>query len=114
MSRVNLDMLETELEKWRGEIPLPCAVVASLIDELRPTRAPTRWVQGMGCGLPHGAVCVVLSDGEPFLREWHPVGPNDGNWWPLAGERGEMIREHEVTAYVVTGLPEGYEVVAGD
>ena len=33
--RVNLDALETELEKWRGVMTLPCEVMVSLVDELR-------------------------------------------------------------------------------
>ena len=38
MKRVDLDKLETELEKWRGEVPLPCDVVVSLLAELRQHR----------------------------------------------------------------------------
>lgn len=38
MKRVDLDKLESELEKWRGEVPLPCDIVVSMISELRAYR----------------------------------------------------------------------------
>ncbi len=38
MKRVDLDKLETELEKWRGEVPLPCDIVESMVAELRLLR----------------------------------------------------------------------------
>lgn len=64
----------------------------------------SHWIAGDGSDLPHGTVCIVLSDDEPFLREAHPlVGRKATNWWPLTGRRGEMIPGEEVTAYVVVG-----------
>lgn len=39
MKRVDLDKLETELEKWRGAVSLPCEVVVSMIAELRGYRS---------------------------------------------------------------------------
>ncbi len=38
MKSVNLDALEKELEKWRGECCLPVDVVVSLVEELRILR----------------------------------------------------------------------------
>jgi hypothetical protein len=56
--RVNLDKLEAELEKWRGECCLPCEVVAALIAELRQLRdaAPCKQAPcSCPCGLPGGS-----------------------------------------------------------
>jgi len=62
------------------------------------------WIAGSGIGLPHGTVCIVLSDDEPFLREFHPTNNEDGgNWWPLKGRTGEMFRADEVQCYLVMG-----------
>ncbi len=38
MAKVDLDKLDTELKRWRGEIPLPCDIVESMADELRALR----------------------------------------------------------------------------
>ncbi len=43
MSRVDLDKLDSELEKWRGEASLPVDVLVSLSAELRAWRDQDEW-----------------------------------------------------------------------
>ena len=41
--RVDLDKLDAELEKWRGEASLPVDILVSLSGELRARRAEEEW-----------------------------------------------------------------------
>ena len=61
--RVDLDKLDAELEKWRGEVSLPVEVVVSMSEELRASRAREA-AQEQGTRWCHSCRDTVQADGS--------------------------------------------------
>lgn len=111
--RIDLGKLETELEKWRGEIPLPCDAVVAMVEELRYWRergarvadqpAPTETTAHVGRGerKPRCQVCPKCNDGDepcPYCELAETEGPIawDGNH--LLVSRGGPMTYRAATA----------------